>query len=230
MPRAVKEKQTICAILLEIMPLKTPSSSSKSGGKPKGKVLSPSHGKGNAAHKAPPAKGKAVQPSQPVAVSASWWESLSGERKLDVVGAIMSVVGLLVMLVLFSPQRSTWLEYVIVKLSQMFGWGIYILPVGLILMGFWLIFRRIEKLPPLSIERATGILLFFFWLLAIIHSITLMFIPVTEPEQVVLAGQGGGKFGDIFARILFNGFGVGGAMVALLAWLLITLIMIFDIS
>ncbi|HET9914675.1 MAG TPA: DNA translocase FtsK 4TM domain-containing protein, partial [Anaerolineales bacterium] len=212
------------------MPLKTPSSSSKSGGKLKGKVLTPSHGKGNAAHKAPPAKGKAAQHSQPVPVSASWWDSLSGERKLDVVGAIMSLAGLLIALILFSAQRSEVTESVMRPLSYTFGWGIYILPVGLILMGLWLIFRRIEKLPPLSIERATGILLFFFWLLAIIHSITLMFLPVTEPEQVVLAGQGGGRLGDIFARVLFNGFGIGGAIVALLAWLLITLIMIFDIS
>ena len=49
--------------------------------------------------------------------------------------------------------------------GQMFGWGIYILPVALIVMGLWLILRRIEKLPPLSLERATGIILFFLWLL-----------------------------------------------------------------
>src|SRR5512139_3106077 len=124
MPRAVKEKQTICAILLEIMPLKTPSSSSRSGGKPKGKVLTPSHGKGNAAHKAPPAKGKAAQHSQPAPVSASWWDSLSGERKLDVVGAIMSLAGLLIALILFSAQRSEVTESVMRPLSYTFGWGI----------------------------------------------------------------------------------------------------------
>ncbi len=210
------------------MPLKTPSSASKPGGKPKGKVLTPSPGK--AKSKAPPAKGKAAHQSQPEQVSVSWWDSLSAERKLDIVGAVMAVGGLFLALVLFSAQRSAWTQSAISPFSWLLGWGIYILPVGLILMGLWLIFRRIEKLPPLSIERATGIFVFFFWLLAIIHSITLMVLPVAEPEQVVLAGQGGGRLGDLFARILFNGFGTGGAFVALLAWLLISLTMIFDIS
>ncbi|HMB25320.1 MAG TPA: DNA translocase FtsK 4TM domain-containing protein, partial [Anaerolineales bacterium] len=79
-----------------------------------------------------------------------------------------------------------------------------------------------------SLERATGIALFFFWLLTVMHSITLSFI--LDPEQVVLAGQGGGRIGDLLARILFNGFGVGGTIVILLAGLLIITIMVFDIS
>src|SRR6266516_4291742 len=153
------------------MPLKTPSSSSKSGGKPKGKTLAPSQGKDNAARKMPPVKGKSAPRSQPQPVSVSWWDSLSAERKLDVVGAVMSVVGLLTILVLSSAQRSAVTGSLVRLFSQMFGWGIYILPVGLILMGLWLVFRRIEKLPPLSLERATGIILFFLWLLTLMHSI-----------------------------------------------------------
>ncbi|RPJ25337.1 MAG: DNA translocase FtsK, partial [Chloroflexi bacterium] len=214
------------------MPLRTPFSSSRSSGKPKGKTLTASQGKGNAGRKTPASKGKPAHPAarQPAVVSVSWWDALSPERKLDAVGAIMSVTGLLIMLILFSAQRSTLTDSMMRPLGQMFGWGIYILPVGLILMGLWLIFRRIEKLPPLSLERATGIILFFLWLLAVMHSITLMFIPLVEPEQVVLDGKGGGYIGDLFARVLFNGFGVGGAMIALLAWLLITLTLVFDIS
>ncbi len=110
-------------------------------------------------------------------------------------------------------------------LTQIFGWGIYVLPVGLIVMGLWLIFRRIEKLPPLSLERATGILFFFLWLLTAIHSI----IPRAMAEQAVLDGVGGGYIGSLFSRILFNSFGTWGAIVALAAWLLITVTMIFNI-
>ena len=165
----------------------------------------------------------------PIAVSVSWWNALSPERKLDVVGAGMSVAGLLILLILFSAQRSEVTASLLRLLGQMVGWGIYVLPVALILMGLWLILRRIEKLPPLSLERATGIILFFLWLLAVMQSIALISL-LKEPEQVVRDGQGGGYIGDLFARILFNGFGAGGAVVALLAWLLITLIMIFDIS
>jgi S-DNA-T family DNA segregation ATPase FtsK/SpoIIIE len=212
------------------MPLKTPSSA-KSAGKSKGKSLASSHGKDKS--KVSSSKGKsaahAARQPDPVTVSG-WWATLSPERKLDVVGAIMAVVGLLTALILFSAQRSALTGSVMRLLSQMFGWGIYILPVALIVMGLWLIFRRIEKLPPLSLERATGLVLFFFWLLTVMHSVTLMLIPLTDPKQVVAEGKGGGYIGDFFARILFNGLGTPGALIALAAWLLITLTMIFDIS
>lgn len=206
------------------MPLKTPTPASKSGGKPKGKTLTSSQGKS----KTPAAKGKsAPRASQPPApVSVGWWDSLSPERKLDFVGAVMSVVGILILLILFSAQRSALTGSMIHLFSQMLGWGIYILPVALIVMGLWLILRRIEKLPPLSLERATGIILFFLWLLTLMHSI----IPLETADQAVLLGVGGGYIGNLFARILLNGFGRAGASIILLAWLLITVVMIFDVS
>jgi S-DNA-T family DNA segregation ATPase FtsK/SpoIIIE len=142
------------------------------------------------------------------------------------VGVVMSVLGLLITLVLFSAQRSAPTAGLVHFLGQMLGWGVYVLPVGLILMGLWLIFRRIEKLPPLSLERATGIILFFLWLLVVMHSA----IAVPEmAEQAALDGVGGGYIGSLFQRILFNGFGTWGAIVTLLAWLLITITMVFDI-
>ncbi|MBN2118451.1 MAG: DNA translocase FtsK 4TM domain-containing protein [Anaerolineales bacterium] len=187
--------------------------------------MTSSRGKGG--HKTP-SRGKsahhAARKSAPVSIS--WWDSLSPERKLDVVGVIMSLVGLLMALVLFSAQRSGLTEGLMRWLGYMFGWGIYILPLGLILMGLWLILRRIEKLPLLSLERATGITLFFFWLLTLMHSI----VPLEMAEQAVLDGVGGGYIGSLIARILLNGFGTGGAIVILLAWLLIILILTFDIS
>ncbi|HSL28188.1 MAG TPA: DNA translocase FtsK 4TM domain-containing protein [Anaerolineales bacterium] len=209
------------------MPLKTPASS-KSGGKPRGKTGSPSHGK--AKGKSPSSKGGTPRLAQPEPVSGSWWDSLTPERRLDVVGAIMAVVGILTALILFSAQRSALTGSMMRLLGQMFGWGIYILPVALIVMGVWLILRRIEKLPPLSLERGTGIFVFFLWLLAVLHSATLMLIPVGDVTQIVLEGRGGGYIGDLFARVLFNGFGAWGAIIALLAWLLISIIMIFDIT
>jgi S-DNA-T family DNA segregation ATPase FtsK/SpoIIIE len=206
------------------MPLKTPSSTSKSTGKPKGKTVTSSQGKSKApSAKARPAPRAAQQPGP---VSVGWWASLSAERKLDVVGAAMSVVGILTLLILVSAQQSNVTRGMLNMLSWIFGWGIYILPVALILLGMWLILRRIEKLPPLSLERATGIILFFLWLLTLMHSI----IPLETADQAVLLGIGGGYIGNLLARILLNGFGQAGAIVILLAWLLITIVMIFDVA
>jgi S-DNA-T family DNA segregation ATPase FtsK/SpoIIIE len=207
------------------MPLKTPNSTSKSGGKPKGKVVTPARGKAD--NKAAPKKKTPPASQAPEPVYLSWWENLTPERKLDVVGAIMAVAGLLILLILFSAQRSALTGNMIRVLRQVIGWGVYILPVALILMGLWLILRRIEKLPPLSLERATGIILFFVWLLVAMHSI------IAAPDmagQAAIDGAGGGYVGSLFERAMFNSFGTGGAIVALIAWLLITLTMIFDIS
>jgi S-DNA-T family DNA segregation ATPase FtsK/SpoIIIE len=172
-------------------------------------------------------KGKAAPPPPPEPVQLSWWDALSAERKLDVVGAVMAVVGVLTVLILFSAQRSAVTESVMSVLSRTFGWGIYVLPVGLIVMGIWLILRRIEKLPPLTLERATGIIVLFLWLLATMHSI----IAAPElAEQAAMDGAGGGYIGSVFEKALFKYFGTGGAIVALLAWLFIALTMTFDIE
>ena len=207
------------------MPLKTPSTSPKSGGKPTGKVVTSAHGKDKTA----PQKKKSAHPSQPAPapVQISWWSNLSAERKLDVIGAVMALVGLLAILVLVSAQQSNLTSGMVRVMSQFLGWGVYVLPAGLILMGLWLILRRIEKLPPLSLERATGLILFFLWLLTAMHSF------IVEPalaSEAAMAGWGGGLIGSFFEIILFNSLGALGTIIVLLSWLLITLTMIFDVS
>jgi len=172
-------------------------------------------------------KKSAHHDPEPAPVQISWWDALSDERKLDVVGAIMAVVGLATVLIMISAQQSVVTSSVLRLLSQTVGWGIYVLALGLIVMGLWLILRRIEKLPPLSLERATGLVLFFLWLLAFLHFV------VADPEmaeQAALMGAGGGYIGSLFERAMFNSLGAGGSAVALLAWLIITVTMIFDVS
>jgi hypothetical protein len=173
------------------MPLKTPAPASRSGGKAKGKAVTPSRAKGKAAQ----SKAKSASRVLPEPVSPSWWSTLSPERKLDVVGAVMAVVGILSVLILFSAQRSALTGSMLGVLRWMLGWGMYILPVALIVMGMWLILRRIEKLPRLSLERATGIVLFFLWLLTLMHSI----VPLEMAEQAVSDGIGGGYIGSLMS-------------------------------
>ena len=202
------------------MPLKTPSSPSKSRSRSAGKTVSSSRGKGKSAPHRKTARPQSGVPS------VSWWETLTDERRLDVVGAVMALAGMATLLILFSAQRSALTESFMRLFSQSIGWGVYVLPIGLIVMGVWLILRRIEKLPSLSLERATGLVLFFLWLLAAMHSI----VPLGMGEQAAQEGIGGGYLGNFFARILLNGFGIWGTVVALLAWLIMTVTMIFDIS
>ncbi len=207
------------------MPLKTPFTSSSKNSKAGSKQKGAKSGKGTG--KAPPKKVKSARPASPEPAQLSWWDALSDERKLDVVGAIMAVVGILIVLIQFSPQRSEPLEMVVSVLSRSFGWGIYILTFGLIAMGIWLIFRRIEKLPPLTLERATGIIILFLWLLVAMHFVI---AAPARAEEAAMNGDGGGYVGSSFEKFMFNYFGMGGSIVALIAWLFIAVTMTFDIE
>ncbi len=197
------------------MPLKAPFLSQKPKAKPKRKRAGSRDEK-----RAPVHSGRAAS-SSARAPQPSWWDSLSAERKLDAVGAIMALSGIFITLILSSTQRSALTGGMLRTLGQTIGWGIYILPAGLILMGFWLVLRRIEKLPPLSLERAIGLILFFFWLLAAMDSIN---------ASMGLNGAGGGYIGGIAGRLLFNSLGFAGGIIALAAWLLIITTLVFDVT
>jgi S-DNA-T family DNA segregation ATPase FtsK/SpoIIIE len=206
------------------MPLKIPfASSSKPASKAKGKARRQDKGRADSS------RGRATRSAsrEPEAVSVSWWDALTPERRLDVVGVVMALAGMATLLILFSAQRSAVTESFVSILSRLLGWGIYILPVALILMGLWLILRRIEKLPPLSLERATGIVVLFLWLLAFMHSV---YVPVDLADMAALDGVGGGHIGSFFEKFLFNNLGVAGAVVTLFAWLVIAVTMTFDIE
>jgi S-DNA-T family DNA segregation ATPase FtsK/SpoIIIE len=157
----------------------------------------------------------------------SWWDGLSAERKLDVVGITLALTGLLVILGLASAERNRFLGGLFGFLAQVFGWGIYVLPLALLTVGLWLIFRKIERIPAISIQRLTGVGVLYLWLLAALHAL------VATPENaeaIALNGLGGGALGGLFQRLLWHGLGTGGALVALLAWLIIGLILTLDIS
>jgi S-DNA-T family DNA segregation ATPase FtsK/SpoIIIE len=105
------------------------------------------------------------------------------------------------------------------------GWGLYFLPIGLIAFGLWLILRKIERVPPPSLERAIGSVLLFAWALTVMHSI------IAAPEMAIVAARdsaGGGYIGALFERALWNSFGLLGLIVALLAWMLSALTMVLD--
>jgi S-DNA-T family DNA segregation ATPase FtsK/SpoIIIE len=205
------------------MPLLKPSSPPKKNSKPVGKVIPPK--KGESPQGKPASRGKKQPPPPPPAFS--WWDQLSAERKLDVVGIILAFTGIIILLGLISANRSAVIGWGITKLMQFFGWGAYILPIGLLAFGLWLVFRKIERIPPLSIERAVGGVILFLLLLTVLHS----FVATADTaEAVALNGIGGGALGGLFQRVLWSWLGAGGAFVAMIAWLILGIAIILDRS
>ncbi|MBV6397313.1 MAG: hypothetical protein HFACDABA_02923 [Anaerolineales bacterium] len=198
------------------------------GKKPKTKTSSKTVTPKSRASSKPVSTSRSSRKQEPVPLARpGWWDRLSPERKLDVVGVIMALLGALILLSLLTVNRSAITSGLILHLSRIFGWGIYLLPLALIGFGLWLFLRRIEKLPPLNLERAVGSALFFLWLLASMHAL------IADParaSEAALKGDGGGLLGSFIYTALWNLFGGAGGTILLLAWLIIAVIMTFDVS
>ena len=193
--------------------------------KPFAKARSSRKGKSKPATTTRPAKSKAA--ARQAAPTPSFWESLSPERKLDVIGLGLSVAGILVLLTLIASSRSVFTGTFIRWLSQLFGWGVYALPLALLGFGLWLILRKIERIPTLSVERSVGIVLAYLWVLTLFHAI------IAAPGAALAAardGAGGGYIGALFERLLWFSLGDWGAVIAMTAWLIVALTMIFDVT
>ncbi len=64
---------------------------------------------------------------------------MSLDRKLDITGIILALVGLVILLVLISSNRSPGSQDILTYLAQLFGWGAYLLPVAMMAVGLWLV-------------------------------------------------------------------------------------------
>ncbi|MGE5250005.1 MAG: DNA translocase FtsK 4TM domain-containing protein [Bacteroidota bacterium] len=201
------------------MPIRKPASPPKKSSRPQARA----HARKPAARPAPSQSRR--PPDLPPALSL--WERLSPERRLDVIGTVLAALGALILLGLVSANRSQLVGGAILFLSQLVGWGVYLLPLALLVFGLWLVLRKIERIPPLSVERAVGSAVLFIWLLALLHALA---ATPGDAESVAIAGRGGGYLGSMIMRLLWIGLGAAGALVAMAAWLVIALAMTLDVS
>ncbi len=151
------------------------------------------------------------------------WNKLSIDRKLDILGVVLALVGLLTLLSLLSSQNSALIGWWVLLVKQIAGWGSFILPVTLMLIGIWLVLRNVERLPMLSTERLTGLILLYLNALAWIHLL------MGGGWDLANAGGGGGYFGAFFERMTVSMLGVPGAFIAFTAWSLISIALALDI-
>jgi len=137
---------------------------------------------------------------------------------------VLALLGLLTLLMLLSPTRGAITEAWVGFLQRLSGWGAFFLPVALIAIGLWLVFRNIDRLPVLSTERLSGVILLYLNLLTWMNTLT------RGGFELARNGAGGGMIGASFEWLLVSTVGFAGAVVALIAWLLIALAFTFDVS
>jgi S-DNA-T family DNA segregation ATPase FtsK/SpoIIIE len=150
--------------------------------------------------------------------------SISPERKIDLVGILLAVIGLLTALSLLSTTHGTLTGWWFETIGLLVGWGVYLVPVVLLVIGLWLVLRNIERLPVLSVERIIGILLLFLDLVVWIH------VLAGGGLDLAKAHQGGGYVGGLLEMGLVSTLGLVGCVIALVALLLVSLVFAFDLS
>jgi S-DNA-T family DNA segregation ATPase FtsK/SpoIIIE len=172
--------------------------------------------KSSAKSKSSSKKGAPPPAPQP-AISLDTW--------LDMIGIAMLGIAAFTLLGLVSTQRSGiisgWLDFV----NLLFGWGAYLAPLLLGVIGLYLLIRRFgDKFPKLAPMRLAGAVLAYFTALATLHAIAM--ISTQQDGQVIAdAMQGGGQIGwvilNIFSSIVGN---VGAAFVLIVMWFVSSLL------
>jgi S-DNA-T family DNA segregation ATPase FtsK/SpoIIIE len=151
------------------------------------------------------------------------FSAISPQRRVDIFAIILVLIGFLTLISLFTQSTGSLTSWWVRNLSKAMGWGVYIFPLALIGIGGWLLLRNFDKLPKISTERILGMLLLFINLTAWFH----LFIDGNLVEA--RAGIGGGFTGAFIKIGLVTALGKPGAAIALVAWLLISLILTLDL-
>ena len=144
------------------------------------------------------------------------------ERKTNLIGLFLLVIGVLTILSLLTTNQgligSAWVGL----LQQIFGWGMFIVPLALIVGGAGILLRKLsDRLPGFEAEKIVGATSFFLLALVLMHAL-LGATTFARGMEIAKNGQGGGIIGAAIYALLVRSLGVGGAIVVILAWLLVS--------
>jgi S-DNA-T family DNA segregation ATPase FtsK/SpoIIIE len=197
---------------------------------------------GNSAGKKPPAQKPSTKPATKLAPSKKpstprhssravrpIRPGISLDRKLDIVGISLALVGIITLLSFLSATNGSLTGIWVTNLGKLFGRGMYLFPIGLMLVGLWLLLRNFERIPQLAIERIAGFILLYICILAGIHFVE-MYATGQFAMPLAQAGGGGGYIGALVSGMLETVLGIGGAAIALAALFLVAMALSFDIT
>jgi S-DNA-T family DNA segregation ATPase FtsK/SpoIIIE len=155
---------------------------------------------------------------------------LSPDRKLDLIGVVLALIGMLTILSALSPEQSQTGQLWMNILTTLFGWGVAVIPIVMVVLGLWLVLRKFgDRLPQFDQEQVLGAILLYLALLILLHAV-LGVRTFDEAMQQVDLGRGGGLLGAALWSIMVKAIGSAGSMLVLTAWFLVGAIFVMGIS
>jgi S-DNA-T family DNA segregation ATPase FtsK/SpoIIIE len=151
---------------------------------------------------------------------------ISLDRQLDILGIVLVALAGITLLSFLSATRGSLTEGWINLLSRIFGLGVYLVPFGMGLAGLWLLLRSFERRPTVGGGRIAGAALLYLTALVLLHLLSFS----DDPENLADAGGGGGYLGYYLSQGLLTSLGELGTVVAVLAALLISAVLLADLS
>ena len=149
--------------------------------------------------------------------------NLTTEQKVDFIGGMLAVIGILSLVAFFARNNGSLTGWVANLIAQIAGWGGFIIPVGLTIGGLYLLLRKVDKLPRLSSGRTAGIIVLYLNILTWMH-----FAEGGGADSAKL-GLGGGYVGAAFDAMLHGSLGSAGEVVVLTAWSIVSILFIVDV-
>ena len=149
---------------------------------------------------------------------------LSPERKMDILGVFLLILGVVSLFGFFSGTQGGFTGGIANVLKWIAGSGALLFPVVLILIGLWFIVRNEQRFPMMSVGRLLGVIFLFLNVLSWMHWFN------AGGWELARRGEGGGYLGALFRQLLVVALGEWGALVVLIAWLLVALAFTFDLS
>lgn len=156
---------------------------------------------------------------------------LSLDQWLDILGYVLLALAGFTILSFLSANRGLIPGWWLGLLRQVFGWGAYLMPALVGVVGLWLILRDFgDRLPRVTPLQAVGALLGYLALLVTLHLLSALVLFRGDIRAIAEAGHGGGHVGAALSVMLLEGLGGVGLVVALVTWWLIVLALTFRVT
>ena len=143
---------------------------------------------------------------------------------MDILGVALIILGVISLFGFIDTTGGRLTTGVVRILGWIAGLGALIFPIMVMLVGLWFILRNERRFPVISIERLLGVLFLYINVLAWLHWFN------GGGWTLANEGGGGGYIGAFFERVLVIALGDWGALVVLIAWMLVALAFTFDLS